>query len=91
MAERNIFHEAALELAQEIKQMRGAGRPAVPFGKERLSARDHAVRVFGPHGMTREQRQVELERIGLDEMVGLAQTYSKVAPLPRPTGREGTP
>ena len=88
MAKRNIFHEAALELADEMRRMRGDGSPAVPFGKEKLSARDHAVRVFGPRGMTNEQRQQELDRIGVGEMLKLAETYSKAAPLPRPSGGE---
>lgn len=88
MAKLNIFHEVALELADEIKRMRGSGEPEVSFGKEKLSAHDHAVRVFGPRGMTREQRQAELERIGLNEMMKLAKTYSTVAPLPRPEREE---
>ena len=74
--QRNEFHEVALEVAQELRALRREAEkwPGIPFGFEKLSARDDANRLFGPQSSP-AVRKAGLERIGAAEMVKLARTY----------------
>lgn len=80
MPERNPLYNVALRVAERLKGMeppKGASLP-VPFGMETVSSRDLAVRTFGRHGMTRQEREKELQTVGLEEMLQRAVTYQKL-------------
>ena len=94
MPERNPFYNVALRVAERLKGMeppKGSEEP-VPFGMEKVSQRDLAVRTYGPKGMTRQEREKELQAVGLDEMLrraGAYQALKKEPPPFKPKRREG--
>ena len=86
MQKRNPLDEVILRVGKQLEGM-GAkpGEPVpVPFGYERASARDRARRVYG---MSPQERQREMERVGLGEMLKLARTHQKAQRGFRPPGR----
>ena len=77
----NPLNEVMLQLMDDIQaQKPKPGTPlAVPFGKERLSNREFANRLFD---MSPEQRKEAIKDMGTDEVMNLVRMSQEKDPSP---------